>query len=91
MRSQRDSLTEVHNRQSVVVRAQAEEEEQGGEPNTKSEECSYLGEAGDVMRRRVYAVGGPCFMSRILRDSCEVEEPQKVINYDEHAGGNEGE
>lgn len=73
----------------IVIRAQAQEEEEWGEPNADREERRHLSE-------RWRSHHGPATIRlardvvRLVREAREVKEPDEVVHDDEDAGRDEG-
>jgi hypothetical protein len=76
-------------RKRVVVSAQAQEEEERGEPDADREKRGHLSERGRSGDGSA-AVGVLSGIMRLMREAGEVEEPEEVVNDDEDAGGDEG-
>lgn len=70
----------------VIVRAQAQEEEERDEPDADREERRDLHERRRLLDRvRMVPVPGGAGALRLLRNSGEVEEPHEVVRDDERA------
>jgi hypothetical protein len=76
-------------RKRVVVSAQAQEEEERGEPDADREKRGHLSERGRFGDGSA-AVGMVSGIMGLMREAGEVEEPEEVVNDDEDAGGDEG-
>jgi hypothetical protein len=71
-------------RKRIVVRAQAEEKEQRCEPDADPKESRHVTEGG----RFHHGSAAIClvrYLTRLVRDMCEVEEPHKMVDDDQKA------
>jgi len=75
--------------EGVVVRAQAQEEEERGEPDADREERRHLSERWGLHHGPA-AIRLARGVVRVLREAREVEEPNEVVHDDEDARGDEG-
>ena len=76
-------------RERIVVGTQAQEKEQRREPDTDPKEGCHVSKGG----RFDHGPAAICLarqLTRLVRDMCEMEEPQKVVDDDEYARGDEG-
>lgn len=79
------------NRKRIVIRAQAEKQEERREPYTNSKERSDISEVGYGVRKGRSTIRSMGSMPYFLGELCEVKEPEEVIQYDKDTRGNETE
>ena len=74
----------------MIARAQTQKQKQRGKPNANAKESSYIRKSQLPATRRAHPVMNRRKMPSLLSNPREMKEPQKVVGYDEYAGGYEG-
>ena len=84
-----DSWPTCSYRQSIIIRTEAEEKEEGCQPHANAEERRDLRETMRALEWLICPVSPGWGMSSFLRGSREIKEPQEMVCDDEDAGTDE--
>jgi hypothetical protein len=77
----------------MIASAQTKKQKQRGKPNANAKESGYIRKPQLPLlpaTRRAYPAMNRRKMPSLLSNPRKMKEPQKVVGYDEYAGGYEG-